>query len=266
MNDSPQGKFIFNGGTLQEFTSTVNNGSPFIVGDGTNTATFVLATNQIATGAHAFLGGLVISSNALLTGAGNLIANVFVRDGGTLSPGTPNLWFTTVNGSLVLSNGSTTSLKLNALTAQASHIDGATAVTLGGTLQLTNVAGTLGDGHSFRLFYTSNLQGAFSAITPPSPGPGLKWNTNQLSVDGTLRVFNIHATPPAITAVQRTSSNFLCYASGGVPYDPCYVLTSTNLTDWEYLTTNYFNASGNLAITNAVLLADRARFFRLQVE
>src|SRR5204863_6875150 len=110
MNDTPQGKFIFNGGTLQEFSSTVNNGSPFIVGDGTNAATFMLATNQFATGAHAFLGGLLISSNALLTGAGNLIANVFVRDGATLSPGTPNIWFTTINGSLVLSNGSTTSL------------------------------------------------------------------------------------------------------------------------------------------------------------
>jgi T5SS/PEP-CTERM-associated repeat protein len=267
MNASTQGKLIFNGGTLQPGSGNVNNGSAFVVGDGTNAATLSLANDHFAPGgAHAFAGGLVISSNAVLTGAGTVIGNVFVRSGAMIAPGTSNNLFTTLNGSLVLSNGSSTVLKLNALSASAWHFEGATSVTLGGTLRLTNLAGAFGDGQSFRLFSSSNLQGAFSSITPTSPGPGLKWNTNQLSVDGTLRVCNIHALPPVITSAQCTASNFLIYASAGVPYDPCFVLTSTNLTSWEYRMTNTFNTYGNVTITNVVFLDEPARFFRLQVE
>ena len=107
---------------------------------------------------------------------------------------------------------------------------------------------------------------AFRAISPPSPGPGLKWNTNQLRVDGTLRVCNLHAPPPAITGAERTATNFIIYANGGVSYDPCYVLTSTNLTDWEYRATNTFDADGNISITNAVSPDEPKRFFRLQAE
>jgi hypothetical protein len=85
-------------------------------------------------------------------------------------------------------------------------------------------------------------------------------------VDGTLRVCNMHAPPPSIDSAQRTASNFLWHASGGVPYDPCYVLTSTNLTDWEYRTTNSFDTDGNVILTNAVSLDEPARFFRLQLD
>jgi hypothetical protein len=139
-------------------------------------------------------------------------------------------------------------------------------ITLGGTLQLTNVDGTLAHGMSFRLFFGSSYQGAFSAITPSTPGPGLKWNTNQLRVDGTLRVFNEQTAPPTIASVDRLANNILISAAGGIPYDPCYILTSTNLIDWHYGSTNTFNAAGNVTITNSISVNEPARYFRLQVE
>ena len=155
---------------------------------------------------------------------------------------------------------------LNAQSGQCNNFQGGGSFTYGGTLQLTNEAGTLAHGMAFKLFSGSSYQGAFSAITPATPGPGLKWNTNQLTVDGTLRVFNVNAAPPTIASVERSASDLIINAAGGIPYDPCYVLTSTNLINWQYGATNSFDAAGDVAITNVISLDKPARFYRLQVE
>jgi len=266
LNSGPAARFNFAGGTLRTLNMAVNNGAACTIGDGTNAASYVLANNQSTTGTHSFNNGLVVSSNAILTGVGTVNGNVFIKDGGTISPGTTNLLLLTLNGALVLSNASYTAIQLNAQSGQCTHFAGNTDVTLGGTLQLTNVAGTLVSGMSFRLFQTTNCHGAFRAITPPTPGFGRKWNTHQLNVDGTLRVFNVDPAPPVIASVARAANELVIQATGGIPYDPCCVLTSTNLIDWQSATTNMFDAAGNAACTNAIAPDEPARFFRLQVE
>jgi hypothetical protein len=61
------GQLVFNGGTLQAKNIVAANGSPFVVGDGT-TATIL----QLQGGVYTFANGLVISSNATLTGCGTI--------------------------------------------------------------------------------------------------------------------------------------------------------------------------------------------------
>jgi hypothetical protein len=65
------GVIVFNGGTLSSGGTAVANGAAFIVGDGISSATF-----HLSGGTHSFAGGLVISSNATLTGCGIIIGSI----------------------------------------------------------------------------------------------------------------------------------------------------------------------------------------------
>lgn len=65
------GQLSFNGGTLQAKNIVAANGSAFVVGDGTSAATL-----QLQGGICTFANGLVISSNATLTGCATIIGPV----------------------------------------------------------------------------------------------------------------------------------------------------------------------------------------------
>jgi len=89
------GQFIFTGGTLQANQAIVANGRPFVVGDGTSPATF-----QLLGGIYSFADGLVISSNATVTGCGTILGNI--SNFGTLAtncgPAGVTITFTTRTG------------------------------------------------------------------------------------------------------------------------------------------------------------------------
>ena len=72
------GLILFAGGTLSSGATTINNGSPFVVGDGIAPAEF-----RLNGGTHTFANGLVISSNATLTGCGTVLGAILNH--GTIS-------------------------------------------------------------------------------------------------------------------------------------------------------------------------------------
>ena len=72
-------QFIFGGGTLITRNSSVANGLPFIVGNGTNAATLEL----VGGGTHSFANSLIISSNATLIGCGTIVGTIINH--GTIS-------------------------------------------------------------------------------------------------------------------------------------------------------------------------------------
>jgi T5SS/PEP-CTERM-associated repeat protein len=266
-NSGASGKFSFNGGTVQALGANFNNGLPVVVGDGTSPASYQLT---LPGGFHTFRNGLTVSSNASLTGYGTIQANLTVAAGGSLSAGATNaIAGITVTKGITLSERSTTLIKLNAASSSTDHFDGATNVAFGGTLQLTNMSGSLGNGQAFKLFNAAGFTGAFAALSPASPGFGLRWNTNQLNVDGTLRVFSVPTPAPIITSASFSSSG-MAISSQGIPYDPCYLLTATNLAsplaEWIPCETNRFDSAGNVSITHAAALDEPQRFYRLSVE
>ncbi len=65
------GQLILSSGTLSTKRTVVANGSPFVIGDGTSSATL-----HLDGGAHSFANGLVIMSNATLSGCGTLIGSI----------------------------------------------------------------------------------------------------------------------------------------------------------------------------------------------
>lgn len=268
LNNGTTSKFIFNGGALQSRSSGVNNGVPFVVGDGAGTA--ILNLNGFG-GQHTFNNGLVISNNATLTGIGIIRSNVTVCSGGTFSPGNSNTFYLSILGSLVLNPGSTTFCPLNSGTLSAHSVAGLTNIVYGGTLQVSNVFAPAGysPGSSFKLFYANNYSGAFDAIVPSTPGPHLRWDTNELAVDGVLRIFSTNTPPPRFSGSALVQGNLMVNAANGIPYDACHLLTSTNIgaaqIDWTCIATNYFDANGLTGFTNAISSNESQRYFRLQV-
>lgn len=133
-----------------------------------------------------------------LSGTGSVGSNVTVQVAGTLSPaGRGTLGTFTVASNAVLQG--TAAMDLNQ-SAATNDVLAAAGITYGGTLALTNVAGTLTASDTFKLFEAASYSGAFAAITPATPGAGLGWNTNTLTTDGVLRlVVTVNANPTNIT-------------------------------------------------------------------
>ena len=75
---NPAGRMQFNEGTVRSKSTIVDNGRPFVVGDGVHAATFVLGP-----GTHVFANGIEVSPNATLTGCSNIVGPV-VNNGGTI--------------------------------------------------------------------------------------------------------------------------------------------------------------------------------------
>jgi T5SS/PEP-CTERM-associated repeat protein len=73
------GVFTFKAGTLASGGTFVTNNQVFVVGDGTDAATF-----QLNGGVHLFANNLAIRSNAFLTGCGTIEGNVTIDPGGTV--------------------------------------------------------------------------------------------------------------------------------------------------------------------------------------
>jgi hypothetical protein len=71
-------QLVFSGGTLQTKSMSISNGTTFVVGNGVNPATL-----QLQGGTYSFADGLLISSNATVTGCGTIIGAI--TNNGTLS-------------------------------------------------------------------------------------------------------------------------------------------------------------------------------------
>jgi hypothetical protein len=99
-------------------------------------------------------------------------------------------------------------MELNAAAGTNDLVRGLTSVTYGGTLTLSNLSGTITASNTFRLFSANSYSGAFTALTPASPGQNLAWNTNTLTMDGTLRVTSIVSVAP-VTITNTVSGNLL---------------------------------------------------------
>ena len=146
-------------------------------------------------------------------------------------------------------------------------------LTYGGTLTLSNLGPALAYGDTIKLFSASNYSGAFSGIVPATPATGLLWNTNWISVDGTLFVTSTNPariTPPQITSVQMAGGNLVVTGTNGnAPGTFFYTLVSTNLawplTNWTAVATNQFSSGGGFVFTNIFDSSKTRQYFILKL-
>ncbi len=176
------GKFEFNGGRLRTRSTTINNGLGFLIGNGVNQAIF----EMVGGGVHTLAGGVRIQANGQLIGNGFVSGLVTNSSGGVFAPGA-SLGTINVIGSLRCESGSTNIFEVNASAATNDLATATGSITYGGTLIVTNLAGTILPGTSFKLFNATVYAGSFSTLILPTLPPGQTWS-NRLAIDGSIRV------------------------------------------------------------------------------
>jgi autotransporter-associated beta strand protein len=137
-----------------------------------------------------------------LSGAnGTILGPVVVAAGGTLAPGETNVGVGPLyiqNNTLVLANGSTTSMRVEktGLSIVNDAVQNATSVTYGGTLVVTAAGDPLTNGDIVTLFPSAgSYHGGFTNYSLPTLPYGQLWDTSYLATDGSLRVVNTAPAP-----------------------------------------------------------------------
>ncbi|MGH8245733.1 MAG: hypothetical protein ACREUU_04800, partial [Gammaproteobacteria bacterium] len=154
-------------------------------------ATFILAGN----GTHDFAGtlGLIVSSNATLTGNGSLAVQLRVQGGGRLVPGA-SVGKMCLSTPPFLSGTVLMEISKNGTVLTNDQIQVTGTLTYGGSLVVSHLGpAALTAGNNFKLFSATMYAGAFTSLHLPPLAPGLTW-TNKLLMDGSIEVF----APPAI--------------------------------------------------------------------
>jgi hypothetical protein len=149
------GTFSFVSGALRAKNMTIANGVPFVVGDGIQPATL-----QLLGGTYSFADGLVISSNATVSGCGAII--------GTISN----------NGTLSTNCNSAPTVLISSISRQGSTV----------TVNFSTLSGA-----SHTLEFKNSLDDpVWNAILPPIIGNGGVTNTVDLSATNKTRFYRIH--------------------------------------------------------------------------
>jgi len=207
---------------------------------------------------------LTLASGQTLKGSGTLVGFLVANPGSTVSPGA-SIGTLTVTRNVTLAG--TTFMELNKTTATSDLLRAtnttATTITYGGTLVLTNLAGTLAASNTFRLFSATNYAGAFSAVSPATPAPGLGWNTNTLATDGILRlVSTVNTTPTNITLVVAGNQLTLSWPPDHLGWRLQVQTNSINVG----LRTNWVDVAGSTTVSNVSVTINRANgtvFYRM---
>jgi fibronectin-binding autotransporter adhesin len=131
-------------------------------------------------------GTVTVTGGGVLGGNGTILCPVQILSDGILSPGVAGLGVLTVTNNITLAGQ--TLMQVNKLNGTSATLAATGNMTFGGTLVVSNLAGTFNMGDGFNLFSAASFSGSFSSISPATPGSGLVWDTSSLAVDGQLRV------------------------------------------------------------------------------
>ncbi len=161
----------------------------------------VIVNGQIQSPANVYVGDWSSGLTCTLGGTGQIASAVFVDTNSVFSPGN-SIGTITINNTLTMFPGCTNVFDVNTDTLEHDLATGMSSVTYAGTLVI-NPSGfgtAITNGASAQLFSAASYSGAFEAIVPASPGPGLFWDTTQLTVNGTLGITNV-------AGINTTSTN-----------------------------------------------------------
>lgn len=213
--------------------------------------------------------GRVNVTAGTLGGTGTIAGPVTISSSGTLAPGNGAIGTLTINNALT--NTGITMIELNKTGSSLTNdsIKGVSTFVFSGTLSVTNIgSGVLTVGDSFKMFSATSYKGVFTAITPSTPGVGLVWNTNNLSVNGTLAVA-LGTVHPQVNQVSSSGASLVLSGSGGAAGYGYSVLSSTNLvtalTNWDLVGTGFFDGFGGFTFTNSIDSQALQRFYEIRV-
>ena len=164
---SGAGTQVLSGSSTYTGTTTVNGGTLSVMGS--------IASSTVT-----------VNSGATLSGTGT-IGVVTINSGGMLAPGVSGSGSLSLN-SKALSLSGTVAMQSNASTGASTNVQGISALTYGGTLNVTNLSGTFAAGNTYTLFSAASYSGSLATINLPTLPSGLVWNTANLAVNGAILV------------------------------------------------------------------------------
>jgi hypothetical protein len=152
-----------------------------------------------------------------------------------------------VNNSVSLQAGSTTLMEISKASLTNDQLRVTGTLTYGGSLVVTNLAGTLAAGDSFQLFNPGSTSGAFASTNLPPLDAELAWNFD--SASGVLSVVPTVATNPTNIIYALAEGNLTL--SWPVDHTGWRLQTQTNELGTG-LGTNWFDVLDS-ATTNSVV-------------
>ena len=162
VTNNSQSFFNLLAGTLNVSAAAVSNGQTFVIGDGTNGATLNFTGNRT----NLFANGLIINTNATLTGNGRLLAGT-VTNRGNLSPGN-SAGALRIDGSLTLAAQSSMTFEIGGLIAtnQYDQVTVTNFVQFAGTLSLSLLNNFLpAPANQFTLVSFGSASGSFANLS-----------------------------------------------------------------------------------------------------
>ncbi len=163
------GALVKNGAGVWTLTQANTATGPVSVSAGTLLVNGSTSTGSVTVGVSGTLGGTGTVGGAL---------NVL----GTLSPGpATGIGRLTTQAAVTLAAGSVSRFEINKSAATADQLFTSGSLVLGGTLSVSNLAGTPVAGDGFTLFQAGSVSGAFAAYALPALSTGLRWKTSTLA-------------------------------------------------------------------------------------
>jgi len=273
----PGAQFFLRGVGDGEFKSAVNQGGGATLNvEKRESGTWTFSNTNTYNGSTKIVEGKVVVSGALLgsgyvqTTYGSVLAGsgrigVPVTNSGTIFPGDDGVIGTlTISNALKLVLGDST-VAVDVSSGGNDQIRGLSQVTYGGTLNVV-LAGSLTGNCVFKLFDATNYSGFFEGVTLPEIGPVLGWDTNYLTIDGTLHVTNGPVVTPVISKIVTNLNGGFTLSGTGTLVAPYSILATTNialpLSSWTSVGSGVFS-NGVFSFTDASATNYPQRFYLL---